>query len=98
MVLRSGGAHAADTRVIPYVRTITTSFAQPEGVGVGSGADFVNEDKFMLGSIESPHPTFGLVPDAQLLLLGEGRCAGVLECDHSPPIHDHVDQAAIAAH
>ena len=82
--------------IVPDIGAVAAGLAEPEAVGVRGGADLEDEDQLVLRAIEAAHAAIGLVPDAEVLQLGERGLAGIEQFAHVAPVHaDEGDRAVL---
>src|SRR3981081_378543 len=69
-VFPARGSERVDPGIVPNIGAVAPSIPEPKIVGVGGGANFEHQNQPVLATVECPHATVGLVPDAEVLVLG----------------------------
>src|SRR5215213_1460261 len=93
---RSPSLEYADPGIVLDIGPVPARVAEAERVRMRGCADLEHEDELMLRTIERAHPAIGLIPDAQVLELGEHRLTGPQKLAHVAPVHAHEGDRAIA--
>ena len=96
-LIHAAGLHGVDAGIVPDVRAVAATIAKAEGVRVRGRADLEHEDHLVLGAVERAHAAVGLVPDADVLQLGEDAFTSRYELTHVTPVHADEGNRAIPA-
>ena len=81
--------------VVPDISTVSAMAPQLDVIDVRRGAALEDEDQFMLRTVERAHTTVVLVPDAQVLQLGEDSPAGCHDLGNMAPVHADVNDCSV---